>query len=484
MENFILEENLEFLKDLQNYSLESKLLTAQLYSSRIEGIAEIEVKDIMKQNITPFEIETFTLFSILYDNMGNTTPITGKAFSDAINGIRNYHSLLWKKYENSNDFANAFIMISGLTQFATQGSVLFKLFRGDYFFNFSNEAINVKELFKEKFGIYYDDLAVSAYLLYMGTSLHSQNTHGVDFCKECTRIAFSNKKVLDVISISKEEYLKELKLLYGDCIEDYYYGLKIQYLFPVISDNSGYYVPSPYLVVNAVTESLYNRFTEGNNELRALLGKEVIESYLYDIYSTLPKCNWISREITYRDGKIKSPDVLVEENGYVIMFDTKSKSPGLKLRKFDEKAIETEVRIFAENIIQIYHQITNYINGEYELGHRFERCNIFGVSVALEDSFVSRKMIYDKVFQILSENENINSPTEFEYIHSHIKIISLREIENLVLRGKGISTLLAKNACDKNKWDDYNIILEEFEGTFPPIFNEFFIKLNQKIMHI
>lgn len=47
-------------------------------------------------------------------------------------------------------------------------------------------------------------------------------------------------------------------------------------------------MPSPYLVINAVTESMLNQLTEGDEKLRGDLGKEVLESYLYDIAIELP----------------------------------------------------------------------------------------------------------------------------------------------------------------------------------------------------
>ena len=42
-----------------------------------------------------------------------------------------------------------------------------------------------------------------------------------------------------------------------------------------------------YLIINAATESMLNRITFQDNKLRRTIGKEVIESYLYDIISQL-----------------------------------------------------------------------------------------------------------------------------------------------------------------------------------------------------
>ena len=94
------------------------------------------------------------------------------------------------------------------------------------------------------------------------------------------------------------------------------------------------YIPSPYLVVNVVTESMLNRLTLGNKDLRRKFGKEVIEEYLFSIYRELNTVTWISREFEYYVGKDRrlTPDVLVEEMGNAVLFDTKALSPNLKMR--------------------------------------------------------------------------------------------------------------------------------------------------------
>lgn len=66
------------------------------------------------------------------------------------------------------------------------------------------------------------------------------------------------------------------------------------------------YIPSPYLIINAVTESMLNRITFQDNKLRRTIGKEVIESYLYDIISQLGTVTWISPEIEYKIAKNKN----------------------------------------------------------------------------------------------------------------------------------------------------------------------------------
>lgn len=79
---------------------------------------------------------------------------------------------------------------------------------------------------------------------------------------------------MSVLSIEKEDYKKKLFSLYQDNIIDQYYGLKIQYVYPFISWKDFTYVPSPYLVINAVTESMLNRVTFKDNKIRRAIGKK------------------------------------------------------------------------------------------------------------------------------------------------------------------------------------------------------------------
>lgn len=76
--------------------------------------------------------------------------------------------------------------------------------------------------------------------------------------------------------------------------------------------------------MNAVTESMLNRVTFGDNKLRWAIGKEAIESYLYDIVRQLDAVTWISPELLYKKGKdeLLTSDVIAAEGDNVIFYDT------------------------------------------------------------------------------------------------------------------------------------------------------------------
>lgn len=262
------------------------------------------------------------------------------------------------------------------------------------------------------------------------------------------------KNGIDTINI--DDYKKQLEDLNGKSVEDQFYGLKTQYIYPLIEKENIIYIPSPYLVINAVTESMLNRVTFGDEQLRREFGKEVIESYLYDITSQVKTVSWISKEIVYNVGhqEIRSPDVLVGEGEKMTFYDTKAFSPSLRLRSLDRTEIENDIARYAKNVIQLYKQIVNYLAGKFELDKHYEKKDIFGVVVVLEDAVVSRKKVYDKVFLELERTAHLDDE-EKRYIHSHIKVLPLREVETFMLQNMSPLPFLVEQVENENQWDNY-----------------------------
>lgn len=456
MEENLVHSSLDFLKVLERFTLESKLLACQKYSSRIMTCSQVDMVKAYEENIMPWEIEAFAAYSIVYDTNDATEELDGKTFADTITLIRNYwHSGLITAEEN-DEYPEAFMMISALQQFPVQGVFLQKLYRYHYFFTFQNDRLDMRKVFFDKMGVNYEQLEEFAFIVFLGFSKEAQDTiPPIELQKVLTK-AFKDKDVLHLLSIEKEEYRKQLFSLYADNIIDQYYGLKIQYLYPFISGQDFTYVPSPYLVVNAVTESMLNRITLRDNKLRRAIGKEVIESYLYDIVGQLDTISWISPEIAYKKGKanLLTSDVIAAEGDAVIFYDTKAITPSLKLRKFDAAEIEDDIKIYAEDVIQIYNQINNYLDGLFQLDKAYSKENIYGIVVVLEDAVVSRKKVYEKVCNILQDAVNV-SEEEKNYICSHIKILPLRAIECMILQNTSILPELKEQLDKPEKWYYY-----------------------------
>ncbi len=456
-------KGLTYLMGLQNYSFESKMLMAQCYSSRITGLGSISLESIQKycSLITPNEIEIFTLFSILYDDPNQTNKISSREFSDYITFIRNYWSPHYDRRQKKGSLPEDLFMLLALQQLPSQDSFLIKLYRYYFIFSFENEKINMKKTFIDKFECDYINYARFAYIIAEFTSVEMCRILKELFCKTVVSKALMDSVVKKHLTVTKEDYKKEILSYYQDNIEDCFYGIKLQSWFPLIEDNNCTYIPSPYLTITAVTDSLLNRLTEGNNTLRSIIGKEVIEEYLYSIYSQLSTVTYITRELPY--GKdLLSPDVIVSESDECIFFDTKAKTPSLKLRQFDDETLDKEIEIYAKNIKQLYNRICDYLSGLYSLDRSYDKMHIFGVSVVFDDSYLPRSKIYNLAFSLIRKDNPSISQDELNFIHSRIKIIPLKDIENRVIRNRSVLPLLRQQALNEEHWDDYQFS-EEFE---------------------
>lgn len=444
--------------------------------------SQVDMVKAYKENIMPWEIEAFAAYSIVYDNDDASEKLDGKTFADTITLIRNYWHSGLTAAEESGEYPEAFMMISALQQFPVQGVFLQKLYRYHYFFTFQNDKLDMKKVFFDKMGADYERLEEFAFLVFIGFSKEAQDVIPPTELQILLTKAFADKDALRLLSIEKEEYKKQLFSLYKDNIIDQYYGLKIQHLYPFISGQDFTYVPSPYLVINAVTESMLNRITLGDGKLRRAIGKEVIEGYLYDIVSQLDSVTWVSPEIEYRKGKDKllTSDVIAAEDDAVIFYDTKAITPSLKLRKFDAAEIENDVRIYAEDVIQIYNQVKNYLQGLFQLDKVYSKDNIYGIVVVLEDAVVSRKKVYEKVYALLEETATL-SEEEKNYICSHIKVLPLRAIECMILQNTSLLPEFKEQLDKPEKWYDYTYTNSTVENGIISTYTQYEQNIKERI---
>jgi hypothetical protein len=475
--------DLSFFKELEQYSFDSKMILCQKFASRIMSSSEVDMHLAFNQNIMPWELETFAAFSVIYDIENVGVDIDMDAFSRIITMIRNYWHPELTIAEANGTYADTFMMISALQQFPVQGVYLQKLFRYNYIFNFSNSNINMKEEFCRKFLAPYIDFAVFAFIVFVYCSKDA-NMKGQEVGRQrILEKAFKIDNVFKALCIEKETYKNELEELYKNNVLDYYYGLKIQYVYPLISGLDFIYIPSPYLVINAVTESLLNRLTLGNKKLRNAFGKEVIENYLFDIFKEVPGVAWISPEFKYNVGREEklTSDVLVVEGDYCTFYDTKALSPSLKVRQFNQEEINKEIEIYAKNILQVYQQIIHYSEGYFDLDKSYETKNIFGVIVVFEDAVVPREKVYKRAFEIRAENVGRITECEREYIHSHVKIVPLSQIEHMVLQNTSFLQCLLNQVDNEKRWNDLILEIPNKEQGLLPIYENFVLDIKQKV---
>lgn len=471
------------IKKLKEYPFVEKMGFCQKYATYIMEPSQLNF--IEKTNaIYPWELEIFAEFSLFADaNYATKSIKTDKEseFIKIINVIRNYQHPFLKARTNM-DFANAFIMVTGLQQFKPQENILDRLYRYNYFWNFINDKINMPKVFTDNFqGLTYSNFLELGVLIFFYASLNYPTAKIIRY------LVAKHKNVVDFLKIPREKYKKLQKQKIDDNFENTIYGFNYLRPYPFIEFQEHYFLPLPYLIIDSITDSLLTRVTYDNNSIRETIGKEVAQSYVETIFKETSIYDEVLPESEYYKGKIKfdTPDILIRKNSYFCLIDTKLSTPKLELRKFNQQAVEKTVLQYAKYVIQVYNRVKDFYNGAFYPFTdtiKVEQNNSFGIVALLEDSYISRRQIYEKVFNEL----NIDSESdEAIYIKTHIKITNFRDLELFAFRSLDIFLALTKKAENPKEWNDlglYNEQMYEKQSCKKIQSIENFTKINQTII--
>ncbi|MBQ4602803.1 MAG: hypothetical protein IJB24_08080, partial [Clostridia bacterium] len=173
------------------------------------------------------------------------------------------------------------------------------------------------------------------------------------------------------------------------------------------------------------------RLTDKDSAKMTCIGKEVYEDYLYKIINESEIFDEVISEQTYKlHGKERrTADIMTRKNNNYIFFDSKSFTPKIAIRTFSEEALKKDIERLSEACIQMYKHIRNKFPNEYNYFHD-KPCelsiNIFGIVVVQENPFI----LGDKLYPIVASHLNIDLDSdEFEWLHTHIGIVSIYDIE-------------------------------------------------------
>lgn len=442
------------VEQLRQYPLTEKLLICQNNATRLMDLTHLEILNTSNP-IYPWELEVFAELSLFADAPTARCSFSNsdEAFINIINKIRNYQHPFLQKQKNI-DFANAFMMVSGLQQFKVQENILDRLYRYNYFWNFVNDKINMPKIFSEHFnGMAYSEFRDLGLLVFFYASLKYPTA-------QIIRALISKyKTAVDFLRITREEYKQKQSEKIDDNFENVIFGFNYLRPYPFVECKEVLFLPLPYLIIDAVTESLLTRVTMDNNSLREKIGKEVAQTYIEEIFKegniyneVVPECEyWIGKN------KIDSPDISLRKGNQVCFIDTKLSTPKLEIRKFNSKAIDDTISKYAKNIIQMYNRIKDFNNASF---YPFEdklsiaKEDVFGVVALLEDSYISRRQIYPEVFKQIGISADSE---EAKYIMSNIKITGFRDLEVFAFRSHDIFVALNKKKNHPEDWNDMGI---------------------------
>ena len=414
-------------RTLKRYSFVEKMNILQRWSRETMNLTGVIDKNEMGKIPFPWELETLLLFSVMAQEwqQGRFTSRDRK-FVEMIACIRNHRHPIVDKLKGTNALVSKLLVAMGSVQFEAQEYPYYKLYRYNWYFSFVNSKVNMPQIFQQKLGSNYKRYAVLAMSLWI--ILHG-NKYKVS--PELYNFILSQFPVeLSHLTITREEYKNQLENI-TNCIDDYAYCLRPSYTYPFIREQGTVYLPLPHLLMRSVTSAMLYRITQNDNHLAELIGKEVLEPYLYRIIlrSGLFDEVYPEQEYIFHRNKNRSLDVLARKESHYIFFDSKMYTPRRNLRIFDQHAFDLEINRLATNCQQVYEHIRYRFPMQYNPFHLQTEINpddIYGLVVLREDPRIQIDYIYKKTATLLEIP--FDSP-EYKWLCRHVGIISLSDVE-------------------------------------------------------
>lgn len=417
-------------RTLKRYSFKEKMNILQIWSREIMNLDGVIDKDETGSRPFPWELETLLLFSVTAQEWQQKR-FTSKdrSFVNMINCIRTHQHRIVDELKGTKDLVNELLVSMGAVQFEAQEYPYYKLYRYNWYFSFVNSKVNMPEIFQQKLGSDYKNYAVLAMTLWMILCGHK---HTVP--QELYTFILSQFPVEVLhLTITRAEYIKQLESI-TTCIDDYAYCLRPSYTYPFIHEQPNIYLPLPHLLMRSVTSAMLYRITQNDNHLAELIGKEVLEPYLYQIILRSELFDEVYPEQEYvfpgsHGTKSLTLDVLTRKGNHYIFFDSKMYAPRRDLRTFNQDAYSREIDRLAANCKQIYVHIRNRFPTQYNPFHLPEEINpdnVYGLAVLREDPRIQIDDIYKETAALL---EIPLESSEYKWLCRHVGIISLSDVE-------------------------------------------------------
>jgi len=313
----------------------------------------------------------------------------------------------------------------------------------------------LKDIFKAKLGADYNDFLLLGHILQLLFIAQSDNKRSLVSPEILPYLLYEKfpdaaKKLI----ITRSDYVT-LQNNFTDQLNkpySYLYSLCPSYQYAFILEDDRLYLPLPHLLNQNITSSLMFRLTEGDNKLRRDIGKHIWERYLFDLVNDTGIYEEVFPEqiYKYKGTDSSSPDILARQDKNILFIDSKSTVPSVGIRLFDDMAYEDNIRIVADNIKKLYHQIDRFLlynpfSGEISQSKE----DFWGIVVVLEDAYILRKRYYEKAAEFLNIEEDSD---DWKWLVTHIKVVSLYEIESICFCGFSLIDAF-KHAARNNPYD-------------------------------
>lgn len=428
---------------LRRFSFKEKMGIATIHSCRAIFFKQELKKNGNYNGVLPWCLETFVMLAMEASEYtdGDFSGKNEKKFIKMCNAIWEASAVVTRMPCGRFEFSDIFMAATALNQFHMQESPFIRQYRYWRVFNDNSEPVNIKTVFKQKMGTDYEDFLLLGYLLQV--MLTAQFTHkNVKISQNVLHYLLDVRfpAAAKYLMITRDEYvaLQQVFIAGSNDTYKYVYSLCPSYQYAFVEEKGVLYFPLPHLLNQCVTSSLLYRLTEGDASLREQIGKYVWEKYLLKLVEDTGVYQEVfpEQEYKYLGSNSRSPDVLARQGNNVLFIDSKSTVPKLGIRLFDSNAYEDNIRIVAENIVKLCNQMQRFkqynpFKGEVSS----DKNDFWGIVVVLEDAYIRRFRYFEAAREKLETKEN---SVEWEWMISHIKVISLYEIERLCLGGISI----------------------------------------------
>ena len=445
---------------LKRFSFEEKMRIATIASSKSICFTPKTRGTHKRQPPLPWCLETFVMLSMEANEYadGDFRGKNENKFIKMCNTIWAASAIVCQIPSGNYDFIDIFLASTGLNQFHMQESARIKQYRYWCIFNDNSAPVHMKSLFYQKMGTIYEDYLLLSEILQLLLIAQSENQYTMIPQAALTYLLHNRfSEAAKHLKITRSEYIELQRKFVADSDDPYKYVYSLcpsnQYAF--VEAGRLLYFPLPHLLDQCVTSSLLYRMTEGDNDLRKRIGKYIWEPYLFRMVRDSGAYQEVfqEQEYTYSGSKAFSPDVLAQHEQQVLFIDSKSTVPSLGIRLFDLAAYENNIHIVAENIKKLYNQMQRFDQYNPFCGKvSLNRDDYWGIVIVLEDAYIRRIRYYEAARDKIKIKEDSD---DWRWLITHIKVISLYEVERLCLSGNSLI-----DACRQSFQED------PFEFTF------------------
>ncbi|MCY9067488.1 NERD domain-containing protein [Bacillus inaquosorum] len=361
-------------KRLRRYSLDSKLeLLRVLYHATSPYLPNDDfLRSILPQSLLRkrvrgrvynHELAYLSLAAIVKGEWnGQIEDIDFNALKKIIELYRDYNVPFSHKEDNdlsNEEMISQFSVRTGLQQFIFQRHPFRSFYRYNYFFNYINSNLNIKDIFISEFGYCYEDYLLFSWVLYVYSA--KSTTFNLDgLIKNCVEIlGFSEEKarrIVSTFSINRGDYQSLYKKFATEDANMRIYDFNPLLFKPILTYGSKSYFPMPFAIFIAVTEGLYQQLcTIKGLQFKSDFGKHAFEDYVEHILS-LHEYDYIKEfEYEVNKNKLRSPDFILIKDNHIIFIELKARAPMISLRTTNRnKYIEELKKSYGSALAQCF----------------------------------------------------------------------------------------------------------------------------------